>query len=111
MYFSRASASFNLELSLYNLNHLPINPPFPGVRSPKLSLVHPYLLPVPITLDRVDNMGKHQDTTQRKTSTRVDDGSHHNRVASSREITGLEATNLNVVSLMSLRTVTAVVEI
>ena len=49
--------------------------------------------------------------TQRKTSTRVDDGNHHNRVASSREITGLEATNLNVVSLMSLRTVTAVVEI
>jgi hypothetical protein len=59
-----------------------------------LSLVHPYLLPVPITLDRVDNMGKHQDTTQRKTSTRVDDESHHNRVASSREITRLEATNV-----------------
>jgi len=59
-----------------------------------LSLVHPYLLPVPITLDRVDNMGKHQDTAQHKTSARVDDESHHNRVASSREIMSLEATNV-----------------
>jgi len=39
-------------------------------------------------------MGKHQDTAQHKTSARVDDESHHNRVASSREIMSLEATNV-----------------
>jgi len=66
------------------------------VPSPKLSLVHPYLLLALITLDRVDNMGKHQDTTQHKISTRVDDESHHNCVASSRAITRLETTNVEM---------------
>jgi hypothetical protein len=66
---AKAAWSGNAHILARTAHHLPINPPFPGVGSPKLSLVHPYLLPVPITLDRVDNMGKHQDTTQGKTST------------------------------------------